>query len=568
MAAQKNLAVEINKIRDEKYKNDLIKKIRTYTSDIKSAVTGAFTSKGKNSVQGIMVKSTDRIVNAIGLLTGELKRILTNPVATSIDTQLIDALKPETTGAVAAESNTTAQAADPALLDSLTAIQTTIEKGDKEIVSTEKAQIANQTAIENAKRQDILLGNNTNQTVENEKEKVKNDRPKFPFDFKQFMGVLVKTISDILNPVALIVGFISHLLPYVILAVAFFKGFWSKLEQPLKDKIKEVAWKIAKIAVVAFAVFKGPALLIRTLTIAYHAARMVYLAAKWVKDMIIWAFDLQAKTTEHSLKIGSIILEKGMAVIEHGIELALKAFKFILAVLEFSLVAMAVIAIIGMIVLLVAGIFVLFGVFGDEIMAMIEKIVDVFKEIGNIVLDVIGTLVDTVVDFVGTLIEKLFTGLFSGSSNNATAQNQGVEAESDISKKPEKVDIIDGVTLNAFDQAINRIIIPLNMLSFSVASIAEMEMLKALNPMGMSMGALATAVGTIYNVMENNPTIKNADNAESNINYQEILDNENPITPRDIKNFMTAINQLVTTSNNIFKKMSNESGGTPLFSIG
>ena len=568
MAAQKNLAVEINKIRDEKYKNDLIKKIRTYTSDIKSAVTGAFTSKGKNSVQGIMVKSTDRIVNAIGLLTGELKRILTNPVATSIDTQLIDALKPETTGAVAAESNTTAQAADPALLDSLTAIQTTIEKGDKEIVSTEKAQIANQTAIENAKRQDILLGNNTNQTVENEKEKVKNDRPKFPFDFKQFMGVLVKTISDILNPVALIVGFISHLLPYVILAVAFFKGFWSKLEQPLKDKIKEVAWKIAKIAVVAFAVFKGPALLIRTLTIAYHAARMVYLAAKWVKDMIIWAFDLQAKTTEHSLKIGSIILEKGMAVIEHGIELALKAFKFILAVLEFSLVAMAVIAIIGMIVLLVAGIFVLFGVFGDEIMAMIEKIVDVFKEIGNIVLDVIGTLVDTVVDFVGTLIEKLFTGLFSGSSNNATAQNQGVEAESDISKKPEKVDIIDGVTLNAFDQAINRIIIPLNMLSFSVASIAEMEMLKALNPMGMSMGALATAVGTIYNVMENNPTIKNADNAESNINYQEILDNENPITPRDVKNFMTAINQLVTTSNNIFKKMSNESGGTPLFSIG
>ena len=318
----------------------------------------------------------------------------------------------------------------------------------------------------------------------------------------------------------------------------------------------------------AFAVFKGPALLIRTLTIAYHAARMVYLAAKWVKDMIIWAFDLQAKTTEHSLKIGSIILEKGMAVIEHGIELALKAFKFILAVLEFSLVAMAVIAIIGMIVLLVAGIFVLFGVFGDEIVAMIEKIVDVFKEIGNIVLDVIGALVDTVVDFVGTLIEKLFTGLFGGSDNNATAQNQGVEAEDDINKKPEKVDIIDGVTLNAFDQAINRIIIPLNMLSFSVASIAEMEMLKSLNPMGMSMGALATAVGTIYNVMENNPTIKNADSAESNINYQEILDNENPITPSDVKKFMTAINQLVTTSNKIFNKIPNESGGTPLFSIG
>ena len=221
-----------------------------------------------------------------------------------------------------------------------------------------------------------------------------------------------------------------------------------------------------------------------------------------------------------------------------------------------------------MIVLLVAGIFVLFGVFGDEIVAMIEKIVDVFKEIGNIVLDVINSLVDTVVDFVGTLIEKLFNGLFSGSGNNATAQNQGVEAEDDINKKPEKVDIIDGVTLNAFDQAINRIIIPLNMLSFSVASIAEMEMLKALNPMGMSMGALATAVGTIYNVMENNPTIKNADNTNMNINYDQIQADENAITPADVKKFMTAINQLVDNSDKIFKKIPTESGGTSLFSIG
>lgn len=568
MAAQKNLAVEVNKIRDEKYKNQLVEKIETYTKDIKYAIVGAFKSKSKDSVQGIMVKSADRIVDAIGLLTNELKRILTNPIATPVDSQLTEALKPETTGAVAAESNTTAQAADPALLDSLTAIQTTIEKGDKEIVATEKAQIANQDAIEKAKKLDIQLGNGPKQTLDKKENKAKTERPKFPIDFKQFMGGLGKILSGILNPVALIVGFISHLLPYVILAVAFFKGFWSKLEQPLKDKIKEVAWKIAKIAVVAFAVFKGPALLIRTLTIAYHAARMVYLAAKWVKDMIIWAFDLQAKTTEHGLKIGSIILEKGMAVIEHGIELALKAFKFILAVLEFSLVAMAVIAIIGMIVLLVAGIFVLFGVFGDEIVAMIEKIVDVFKEIGNIVLDVIGSLVNTVVDFVGTLIEKLFTGLFSGSNNNTTTQNQGIEAESDINKKPEKVDIIDGVTLNAFDQAINRIIIPLNMMSFSVASIAEMEMLRALNPMGMSMGALAAAVGTIYNVMENNPTIKNADNTSSNINYQDIVADENVITPDDIKKFMTAINQLVTTSDNIYKKIPTDNGGTSLFSIG
>lgn len=564
MAAQKNLAVEINKIRDEKYKNQLVEKIETYTKDIKYAIIGAFKSKSKDSVQGIMVKSTDRIVDAIGLLTNELKRILTNPIATPVDSQLTEALKPETTGAVAAESNTTAQAADPALLDSLTAIQTTIEKGDKEIVATEKAQIANQDAIEKAKKLDIQLGNGPKQVLDKKEKKQKAERPKFPIDFKQFMGGLGKILSGILNPVALIVGFISHLLPYVILAVAFFKGFWSKLEQPLKDKIKEVAWKIAKIAVVAFAVFKGPALLIRTLTIAYHAARMIYLAAKWVKDMIVWAFDLQAKTTEHGLKIGSIILEKGMAVIEHGIELALKAFKFILAVLEFSLVAMAVIVIVGMIVLLIAGIFVLFGVFGDEIVAMIGKIVDVFKEIGSIVLDVIGALVNTVVDFVGTLIEKLFMGLFGSSSNTEKKE----ETTDDINRQPDKVDIIDGVTLDEFDKAINKIILPLNMLSFSVASIAEMEMLRSLNPMGMSMGALTTAVGTIYNVMENNPTIKNADNTDSNINYQEINEEESPLTLDDVKKFMVAINKLVTTSENIYNKIPSKMVNNSLLTIG
>ena len=81
MAAQKNLAVEVNKIRDEKYKNQLVEKIETYTKDIKYAIIGAFKSKSKDSVQGIMVKSADRIVDAIGLLTNELKRILTNPIA-------------------------------------------------------------------------------------------------------------------------------------------------------------------------------------------------------------------------------------------------------------------------------------------------------------------------------------------------------------------------------------------------------------------------------------------------------------------------------------------------------
>ena len=43
MAAQKNLAVEVNKIRDEKYKNQLVEKIETYTKDIKYVKTNNYT---------------------------------------------------------------------------------------------------------------------------------------------------------------------------------------------------------------------------------------------------------------------------------------------------------------------------------------------------------------------------------------------------------------------------------------------------------------------------------------------------------------------------------------------
>lgn len=557
MAAQKNLAVEINKIRDEKYKNQLVEKLETYTKDIKYAIIGAFKSKSKDSVQGLMVKSTDRIVNAIDLLTGELKRILTNPVAAPQDSQLTEALTSTTSEIVSEESKTTAQAADPALINAITAVKDTIEVGNEKIVATEKASIANQNAIENAKRQDILLGNNTKQTVENKKEKVKNDRPKFPFDFKQFMGGLGKILSGILNPIALVISFVSHLLPYVILAIAFFKGFWSKLEDPIKEKIKETAITIGKYALIALAVFKGPALLIKTLTIAYHTARMIYLSAKWVKDMIIWAFDLKAKTTEHSLKIGSIIFEKGLAVIQHAMELALKAFKFVLAVMEFTIVAAAVIVIIGLIVLLIAGIGVLLYKFGDQIKEMISNIIDIFKQIGGFIYDaVIGTiklLVDVVVDLVvgliGGLVEGLVNGfkwLFGGSSET---KNE------DINKKPDKVDVANGVTLDAFNKAISAITEPLEMMSLAVASWTEIEMAKMLNPVNSPFGQIATAVGAAVNYINNNPSIKNADKTDSSINYSNINTETNIIESDDIKKIINNLVALAENSKSILSKM-------------
>lgn len=557
MAAQKNLAVEINKIRDEKYKNQLVEKLETYTKDIKYAILGAFKSKSKDSVQGLMVKSTDRIVNAIDLLTGELKRILTTPVAAPQDSQLTEALTSATTEVVAEETKTTAEAANPALLNALTSIKDTIEVGNEKIVATEKAQIANQNAIENAKRQEILLGNGVKQTVENKKEKIKDDKPKFPFDFKQFMGGLGKILSGILNPIALVISFVSHLLPYVILAIAFFKGFWSKLEDPIKEKIIETAITIGKYALIAFAVFKGPAILIKTLTLAYHTARMIYLTAKWVKDMILWAFDMQAKTTEHSLKIGSIIFEKGLTLIQHAMEMALKAFKFVLAVMEFTIIAAAVLVIIGLVVLLIVGIGVLLYKFGDQIKEMISNILDIFKEIGGFIYDaVIGTvklLVDTVVNLVVGLVGGLVEGLVNGFKWLLGGGNE--TKTEDVNKKPDKVDIANGVTLDAFNKAISAITEPLEMMSLAVGTWAEIEMAKMLNPVNSPFGQMATAVGAAVNYINNNPSIKNADKTDSSINYSNINTETSVIEPEDIKKVIDSLATLATNSKNILSKM-------------
>ena len=341
------------------------------------------------------------------------------------------------------------------------------------------------------------------------------------------------------------------------MAIAFFKGFWSKLEDPIKEKIKETAITIGKYALIAFAVFKGPAILIKTLTLAYHAARMIYLTAKWVKDMILWAFEMQAKTTEHGLKIGSIIFEKVLTLIQHAMEMALKAFKFVLAVMEFTIIAAAVLVIIGLVVLLIVGIGVLLYKFGDQIKEMICNILDIFREIGGFIYDaVIGTvklLVDTVVNFIVGLVGGLVEGLVNGFKWLLGGGNE--TKNEDVNKKPDKVDIANGVTLDAFNKAISAITEPLEMMSLAVGTWAEIEMAKMLNPVNSPFGQIATAVGAAVNYINNNPSIKNADKTDSSINYSNINTETSVIEPDDIKKVIESLAMLATNSKNILSKM-------------
>lgn len=92
-------------------------------------------------------------------------------------------------------------------------------------------------------------------TPKEKKEKV--EKPKFPFDFKQFMGGLGKILRGILNPVSLIIAFVTKTLPYVLIAIAFLKGFWQGIGEELREKFTILGKKIAVGLGIIFALFKG-----------------------------------------------------------------------------------------------------------------------------------------------------------------------------------------------------------------------------------------------------------------------------------------------------------------------
>lgn len=520
-----NNAAKQSMIRDEQGKLDHIKHINNFVKDIRILLGKSLNTKttAKDSVQGMMASSSDKIVNAINLLTGELKKMSVITSSAKEDTQLTDIINSkENTLETVTPKKAIAEAAIIETRDILKDFSLKSTANNKEIIGIEKAKLANEEAIQNAKRTEALIGNNQlKETVSKDKKVEKAESPKFPFNFSKFMSSLGKILTSILNPVSMVVGLISHFLPYVILGYIFFKTLWANLSKEAKKMFIDWGIKIGKVALLIFAVFKGPALLIKSLTLVRHIAYMGYLSMKWVKDMILWSFNMSASTTEHSLKISSIIFSKMLAIIEHGMEIALKAFKFTLAILEYALIAAGVLLVIAAIVLLIAGIIKLFIMFSDKITAAVGKIISIFKEIaGMIYTSIISTvklLVDTITTLVSGIVSGLVKGIVSGFNIQKTASNE----QKDVNAKPEKVETANGVTLASFNTAINRIIEPLNLMTVSIASLAQAEMMKAMNPINVSFGAMTAAATLITNMVNKASTI-NADKTENSINVANL----------------------------------------------
>ena len=218
--------------------------------------------------------------------------------------------------------------------------------------------------------------------------------PKFPINGKQFMSGLGKILKGILNPVALIAGVFMHLLPYILIGIAFFKGFWTTLAKPIKDKIKEVAKTIIFYAGLAFLLFKGPALLIKTLQFLWYNLKVGALIAKWGLEISFNSIRMLFLGQEHSMKLSETMFERVCTLIEHLANKALIAFKAVLAVAEYFLIAAAVIVIVAAIVLLVGGIILLFVLFGDKIVEATKKIIEIFAMVGGMIYDAIIGIVN------------------------------------------------------------------------------------------------------------------------------------------------------------------------------
>ena len=539
--AERNLAAEIGKIRDEKYKNECVNNIRNFVKDIRILLGKSFSkTTAKDSVQGVIASSSSDIVNAINLLTGEIKKMSVVAQSVKEDSQLVDAISPKNGMTEASTSKTaTAEALQPEMLNALLDINKAINVHGKEIVTTEKAQLANAQAVENAKRTAALVGSNKiKETVKDKKKEVKPQKPEFPFNFKTFMGGLGKILTGILNPVAMIAGLISHFLPYIILGYVFFTTVWKNISEQAKAMLIDWGLKVGKVILLVLAIFKGPALLIRTLTLAYHTARMFFLTAKWIKDMVLWAFNMKAAATEHGLKISTIILERTLAI------------------LQFAMVA-------GGIVLIIAGIVLLFALFGDKIKDAVANIIEVFKMIAGYVYDAILTSIKLIIDIITTVVTGLIGGLVKAIVSGFRMLFGGFGSggkKDDVNAKPDKVETANGVTLSAFDDAIKHIVEPLNIMTRSIATLAEAEMLRAMNPINMSFGAIA-AVATFVSNVANRASTVNADKTETSIQLAQAKVNENNEEyEKSLKQNMTKMIDLLAK---IEKKIPKENGMFP-----
>lgn len=511
-----------------------------------------------NRLVGIMKDFVEKATTAAAPQDEQLSAALTSP------TESAGAFVGEGGSAVAVSGNEPILVAiggiGSTLAEGLAANTEAIKQASKEEqrlqVDNTKALIANETKRQQAEDRNRLLnqGKNKEQLGNSPQKMPKLEMPKFPVNGKQFMSGLGKILKGILNPVALIAGIFMHLLPYIILGIAFFKGFWNKLSPELKKKMIEVRDNIIFYAGLAFLLFKGPALLIKTLQLAWYAIKVAFAVAKWGLEVAFHALRMLFTTTEHGAEMAFKIFERACTMIEHVAKLLSTSLEMALNVAAFVLKVAAIVFIVAAIVLLVGGVILIFVLLGDKIVDAVKKIVEVFAMLGGMVYDAVMGIIDLFFDVMVELVIGFWGRLITAVVNGFKSLF-GISGEESKPKTEQETSVKDGVTKDVFEAALKPIKDVLGNISKCLATIQQAELLKSLNPVGNIFGSVASSVMTLFNGNSNIIKTENADNTQSNISAQYVSQTQGDNPNESIETTLKSINE---TLSKWFKYVKNQ----------
>ena len=541
----------INTIRDEAEKLEVLQRIRMN-------IVGSWGSINTfcGYVQQVITPITLRIDDSLNKINKNLNALVgimsdfvykkSETEAASQDTQLTDALSSpaeaspafvgEGGSAMAVSSNEPVLIAlgkiNEAIVNGLDSTTNAVKETSKQEqalqLNNTKALIANDLKRQQAEDRNRLLNpNKKKEQVTNPKEnKPVVEPPKFPINAKEFMAGLGNILKAILNPITLIAGIFMHLLPYIILGIAFFKGFWSTLSDKAKKQVIEIRDKIIFYAGLAFLLFKGPSILIATLTTVWHTMKVGALMAKWAFEVAFHKLRMLFTTTEHAEKMSETMFERMCTMIEHLANKALIALKQVLAIAEYVLVAGGVVVVVAAIVLLIAGIIVIFALFGDKIIDACKKIVEVFMMVGGMIYDAIVGIVKLFCDIVVSLVTGILGGLVKAVINGFRYLFGGKTEEEIKAKTAQVTEVKNGVTKDVFTSYLKPISDSLNSINNCVANIAELEEARRWNKTENSFTRIASSGMTIFNGNSNIMRTLNADNTAMMINTSYVADQQ------------------------------------------
>lgn len=508
---------------------------------------------------GIMKDFVEKAATAAAPQDAQLSAALTSP------TESAGAFVGEGGSAVAVSGNEPILVAiggiDSTLAEGLAANTEAIKQASKEEqrlqADNTKALIANETKRQQAEDRNRLLNQDKNkeQLGNGPRKMPKLEMPKFPVNGKQFMSGLGKILKGILNPVALIAGIFMHLLPYIILGIAFFKGFWNKLSPELKKKMIEVRDNIIFYAGLAFLLFKGPALLIKTLQLAWYAIKVAFAIAKWGLEVAFHALRMLFTTTEHGAEMAFKIFERACTMIEHIFKMFSTKIELLLNVAAFALKAAAIIFIVAAVLLLVGGVILIFVLLGDKIVEATKKLVEVFAMLGGMVYDAVMGIIDLFFDVMVELVIGFWSRLITAVVNGFKSLF-GIGGDDESKPKTEQETTVkDGVTKDVFETTLKPIKDVLGNISKCLATIQQAELLKSLNPVGNIFGAVASSVMTLFNGNSNITKTENADNTQSNISAQYVSQTQGDDPNESIETTLKSINE---TLSKWFKYVKNQ----------